>query len=443
MNRRRIAFCSILSLALLPALAQFASAENWPQWRGPTRDGISNETKLPATWSATKNIAWTAPLPGMGSSTPAVWGERIFVTSEDGDDVAVLCFSTAGKQLWKTNLGAGNARKRFMKEEANNASPSPSTDGKHVYAFFGTGDFVCCDLEGKIVWRFNAQERYGKFKIQHGIHITPVLDGDRLYLSLLHSGGWWVLALDKTNGKEAWKVRRESDATDEGEQAYASPVLWRDGKNEYLVVLGCDYCTAHSLKDGSEIWRVGDLNPQSPKEKYDRAYRIIATPAASPDLIVVPSARNGPVIGVKPDAKGMIKTGNAYERWRLIGKGGGSLSKTPDVPAPLIHDGLVYICRQYQKEPGALICTDAKTGKEVYYQSIHEARYRASPVYGDGKIYLAARDGIVTVVKAGTKFEELAVNKLPDQVTASPAIAGGRIYLRGFTTLYAISEGGK
>src|SRR5207249_3475922 len=123
--------------------------------------------------------------------------------------------------------------------------------------------------------------------------------------------------------------------------------------------------------------------------------------------------------------------------------GPGPLSKTPDVPAPLIHDGLVYLCRQYQREPGALICVDAKSGKELYYETIHAARYRASPVYADGKIYLAARDGFVTVVKAGPKFEVLSEIQMPDQIAASPAIADGRIYLRGFKALYAISEGGK
>jgi outer membrane protein assembly factor BamB len=119
------------------------------------------------------------------------------------------------------------------------------------------------------------------------------------------------------------------------------------------------------------------------------------------------------------------------------------MSKTPDVSAPLIHDGLVYICREYQREKGALICLDAKTGKEIYYESIHESRYRASPVIGDGKIYMAARDGVVTVIKAGPKFEVLGVNTLPDEITASPAIAHGRIYIRGFKGLYAVSEDGK
>jgi outer membrane protein assembly factor BamB len=426
-----------LSLLLTVSVAR---AENWPQWRGPNSNGVSGEKNLPAKWDLSRNLAWKAPLPGMGGATPIVWGDRIFVTSEDGADLALVCLNTAGKVLWKTNLGAAAGKKRFMREEANQASASPSTDGKHVYAFFGTGDFICCDFDGKIIWRFDAQERYGKFKIYHGVHITPLLEGDRLYWSLLHSNAWLVLALDKATGKEIWKVRRETDGTDECEQAYASPVLWRDGTNDQLVVLGCDYCTGHSLKDGAELWRVGDLNP---KDRYNRMFRIIATPAASKDVIVVPSARDGPLVGVKPSARGFVKMGGPFEQWRLKGAGPGPLSKTPDVPAPLIHDGLVYIVREYMREKGALICVDAKTGKQIYYESIFPDRYRASPVLADGKIYLASRSGMVTVVKAGSKFEVLATNQLDDQISASPAIANGRIYLRGFRTLYALSEDGK
>ena len=425
---------------LLLALAGTVRADDWPQWRGANLDGLSTEKNLPTKFSAKTNVVWAAKMPGMGGSTPAIWKDKIFVTSEDGDDVALLCLDRDGKQLWKTGLPMGLSKKRFMKDEANLASASPCTDGKHVYAFFGTGEFICCDFSGKINWKFNAQERYGKFQIQHGIHVTPLLYGDHIYWSLLHSNAWWVIALDKATGKEAWKVRRETDGTDECKEAYASPILWRDGKKEYLVVLGCDYCTAHKLGDGAEIWRLGDINP---KKTYHKAFRIIATPAAVSDVIVVPTARDGPVIAVKPDATGMVTTGSPFEQWRLRGEGPGPLSKTPDVPAPLIHNGLVYIVRQYQRESGALICIDLKTGKEMYYEPIHAARYRASPIYGDGKIYLAARDGTVTVVKAGPKFEVLAVNQLEDQIAASPAIADGRLYIRGFRALYAISQDGK
>src|SRR5438445_6893615 len=228
-----------------------ARAENWPQWRGPTDDGISNEINLPAEWSATKNIVWKLALPGMSGATPAVWNDRIFLTSQDGDDVVLMCIGTDGKERWKRKLTAGKSR---IRDEANLASPSPSTDGQHVYTFTGTGDFACFDFEGKEIWKFNAQDRYGKFRIQWGMHVTPLLHGDRLYLSLLHSGGWSVIAVDKATGKDVWKVKRNSDATDECEQSYASPSLWHKGKEEYLIIHGNDYATAHRLTDGSEIW---------------------------------------------------------------------------------------------------------------------------------------------------------------------------------------------
>jgi outer membrane protein assembly factor BamB len=404
-----------------------ARAENWPQWRGPNGDGISTETKVPTEWSGTTNIVWKLPLPGMSGATPIVWGERIFLTSEDGKDVVLMCVSTKGKELWRRKLGTG--KRRFRYDEANQASPSPSTDGKYVYAFAGTGDFACFDFKGKEIWRFNAQDRYGKFKIQHGMHVTPLLHGDRLYLALLHSGGWWVIALNKANGKEAWKVKRKSDATFECEQSYASPVLWRKGKDAYLVVHGNDYATAHSLKDGSEVWRLGDLNN---KDRYHATLRFVASPVATADLIVVPTAKGGPVVGVKPTAKGLIASGSASEQWRMP-KG------TPDVPSPLVHEGLVYLCG----ERGILTCMDAKTGKEHYKKRLHVERYRASPVYADGKIYLTARDGSITVVKAGPKFKLLATNELGDSITASPVFSNGRIYLRGFKALYAIGDEGK
>jgi outer membrane protein assembly factor BamB len=410
---------------VLCASVAVARAENWPQWRGPSNDGISTETNLPAEWSATKNIVWKLALPGMSGSTPAVWGNRIFLTSEDGNDVVLLCLSTEGRQLWKRQLSTG--KRWYREDEGNLASPSPSTDGQHVYTFTGVGDFACFDFEGKEIWKFNAQERYGKFKIMHGMHITPLLHGDRLYLSLLHSAGWWVLALDKGTGQEVWKVKRQSDARYECEQAYASPCLWHNGKDAYLVVHGNDYATAHSLKDGSEIWRLGDLNP---KNKYIASLRFVTSPVTTPDLIVVPTAKNGPVVGIKPEAEGLVTAGSSFEQWRRP-------RGTPDVPSPLVHEGLVYLCG----ERGLLTCLDAKTGQALYQdQRLHGARYRASPAYADGKIYCTARDGVISVIKAGPKFELLAANRLPDQIAASPAMSNGRIYLRGFNTLYAIGQ---
>jgi outer membrane protein assembly factor BamB len=420
---------SILSFTLLLCSTAVAAADNWPQWRGPDNDGICKEKGLPTEWGENKNAVWKLAMPGWGGSTPAIWGERMFFTSEDGDESSLLCVGTDGKLIWKKTIGQG--KRSFMRGEGNAASASPSTDGKHVWAFVATGEFACFDFDGNELWRFNAQERYGRFNIQHGLHTTPLLLGDRLYLVLLHLGGQWVIALDKATGQEVWKVNRPSDGRNEGLQAYASPILWHSGQESYLVVHGSDYTTAHSLKDGSEIWRLGDLN--NPGGRYDASLRLVATPVATSDLIVIPTAKNGPVVGLNPLAKGAITMGSPYELWRRP-------KNTPDVPSPLVHDGLVYLCG----ERGGLICMDAKTGKEHYNQErTHSALYRASPVYIDGKIYITARDGTFLVVKAGPKFELLATNKLPDQFTASPAISNGRIYLRGWKDLYAIGESAK
>jgi outer membrane protein assembly factor BamB len=404
------------------------AAADWPQWRGPENDGISQETGLPTEWDESKNIAWKLKMPGMAGSTPAVWGERIFLTSEDGDDLVLMCVDTGGKELWKTRLATG--RQRFMRGEGNNASPSPSTDGKHVWAYVGTGDLGCYDFGGKEVWKFNVQDRYGRFRIQHGMHNTPLLDGDRLYMQIIHSNSQLVLALDKATGKEIWKVTRQSDGRAENEHSYASPIIWRKGNDAFLVTHGNDYAIAHRLQDGSEVWRVGGLNP---KDRYRRDLRFVASPVATPELIVIPSAKDHGVVGLRPDAEGLVMPGSKYELWRRD-------RGTPDVPSPLVYNGLVYLCRE---NGGLLICLDAKTGREQYSQRIHNSIYRASPLAADGHVYLTARDGTVTVVKAGPTFERVAENRLADMFTASPAVSNGRIYLRGWNSLYAIGASGK
>lgn len=414
-----------VSVVGLVIVAASARADDWPQWRGEKHNGISRESPIPTTWGDGKNIAWKLPMPGRGGATPIIWKDRIFVTSGDGKDLVLLSISTDGKLIWKRTLGTAS-RVAIKGDEANESSASPSTDGKHVFAFVGSGDFACFDFDGKEIWKFNVQDRYGKFRILHGIHNTPLLHEDRLYLTLLHTNGHWVIALDKATGEEVWKVARKSDAQQESKDAYTSPTLWQDGKDAYLVVLGNDYTTAHSLKDGSEIWRVGDLNPKS---KYDGAFRIIASPVALPDLILTPTARGKQVVAIDPKATGFINPGGAGEKWR-------NPKGSPDVPSPLVHNGIVYLCG----ERGILICLDATTGKELYQQRLHEERYRASPVYVDGKIICTARDGTFSVIKAGPKFELVATNSLEDAFTASPAISNGRLYLRGFQNLYCIQE---
>ncbi len=385
---------------------------------------MSGETGLPTTWSKTEGVAWRLPLPGPAGSTPAVWKDRIFLTSADGQLLVLMCISTKGEELWKKTIAATNQAVRG--DEGNYASPSPSTDGKHVWVFMGSGELGCFTVDGSPVWLYNVQEKYGKFNIQFGMTSTPVLDEGRLYLQLIHSGGATVVALDALTGNEIWHQKRSSDATAECEHSYASPVIYRDAQRAFLLTHGADYIVAHQLNDGAEIFRCGGLNP---KGNYNQTLRLVASPLAVPGIIIVPSAKNGPVLAIEPTAKGDISHSKDGHLWTRE-------HNTPDVPSPLIHDDLLYLGR----EDGTLLCLEARTGKEVYQKRAHSDRHRASPVYADGKVYLTARDGTVTVVKTGREFEILAQNKMEESISASPAISGGRIYLRTFDALYAVGK---
>ena len=413
-----------ISVLLLLLILSFANAENWPHWRGPRKDGTSAATGLPVKWSKSENVLWRTALPGPAASTPVIWGDRIFLTSTAGEDLVLVSIGTNGKTIWQRKIASGN--RNVLGDEGNLAAPSPSTDGKYVWAFFGSGDLVCYDWNGKEVWKTNLQQRYGKFNLNFVMATSPILDGETLYLHLLHSDAALVLALDKKSGREIWKHQRVSDARDECEHSYASPFVYRDGKNEFLLVHGADYITAHNLKDGAEIWRCGDLNP---KERYNSSFRFVASPVAVPGLIVVPSAKNGPVLGLRPDGKGNITNQRQHYVWKL-------LAGTPDVPSPLIQGGIVYLCR----ENGDLVAIDAKTGQRLYQEHTHQSRHRASPAYGDGKVYVTSRNGVITVVKAGRTFEILGQNDLGEEISASPVISNGRLYIRTYKALYSIGK---
>ena len=419
-----------LAAASFLLLVATAGAENWPQWRGPMNNGISGETNLPVKWSQTENVAWRLALPGKGGSTPVIWGERIFLTSAAGDDLVLLCVGADGKEQWREKLSSGDRTVRT--DEGNTASNSPSTDGKHVWAMLADGTLGCYTVDGKEVWKFNVQDRYGKFKIQFGLTSTPVLDGGRLFLQLIHGDGnasteeALVVSLDAASGKELWKSGRVTGAHTENEHSYASPILYRDDKHEFLLTHGADFAIAHDLKDGHEIFRCGDLNPQG---TYHPTLRFVASPVANDGYIVLPTAKHQVVFCIKPDGSGDISEKNEHFHWRRE-------RDTTDVPSPLVVDGLVYMCR----ENGNLVCLDAKTGEEYYNERTTPDRHRASPVYADGKVYTAARNGKISVIKAGKEFELLSVNDMRESITSSPAISGGRIYLRTFDALYAVGK---
>ncbi len=407
-----------VTVSISPALA-----ENWPQWRGPKNDGHSGEKNVPTEWGADKNIAWKLPLPGQGSSTPCVWDDKIFVTSPDGDDIVLMCVGTDGTVKWKKPISA-TGKVVYKNEKANDASASCSCDGKHVWAFSGNGALVCFTMYGEQVWK-NDLQKYGEFKIQFGCHWTPVLYKGVLYTQVMHRNAQILVAFDAATGKELWKVNRPGYGKGESPDVYSSAFIWEGDGGPLLVAHGNDYCTGHKLADGSEVWRVAGLNPTS-----NGAWRFISCPLLSPDLIVVPSCKDGPTVAFNPvGAHGTIDPESKSELWRITP----SVIRTPDVVTPTRVGDIVYVSAD-----GPLAALDAKTGKLLYREAASKGIHRAHLVVADGNLYVTSTTGAIDVVQTGPAFKILATNTVPDILYASPAVSNGRIYLRGWKYLWAI-----
>lgn len=405
-------------------MAPCCHAENWPLWRGPQQNGISREQGLPLKWSATENIAWRLPLPGVAPSTPIVWDDKIFLTSTDreSEKILLLCISTTGAELWRRTIGQGESEQA---EKNNLASASPCTDGEHVWTFTGNGTVSCFDFSGKQKWQFHVEDRYEKVDMPWSMASSPTLDGKLLYIQLLHLNSSRVVAVDQSTGAEVWNVERPTDAQGKCMRSYATPIVYRDGQREYLLTQGQDYIVAHNLNDGRELWRCGNFHPRT---GYDPMMHMSSSPVVAEGIILVPSGNHGNFQALLPDGTGDITEKDKFRLWRDY--------ISPMRPSALIVDSLAYVLQ----ESGVLYCLEAKTGEQHYRRPVHRHTHHASPVYADGRIYFMARDGTVTVVKPGREFEVLATNTLDETMCASPSFSGGRIYLRSFDALYAIGK---
>ncbi len=398
------------------------SAENWPQWRGPNLNGVSNEKNLPLSWTPEENIAWKLSMPGLSGSTPIIWRDRIFLNVAEGDDLFLWCVDrTKGALLWKRPLGGGNVKMR----KQNMSSPSPVTDGKNVWVMTGTGILKSFDFAGKEIWSRDIQKEYGTFGLNWGYASSPLLFEDALYIPVLHGmktdDPSYVMRIDKKTGKTVWRVERPTDAIQESPDSYTTPALLRHGKNVEIVITGGDSVTGHDPATGKELWRANGLNPEN-----NPFYRIVASPIVYNDIIYAPT-RVKPLLAFKVGGRGDITTSHLL--W--------STQNGPDVPTPVTDGKYFYIVN----DRGIMWCLDARTGEEIYgQQRIKPGTYSASPVLADGKIYVTNEDGLTTVVKAGPKFEVLAENPLNDYCLSSPAISDGQIFLRTSNFLYCIGK---
>ena len=307
--------------------------------------------------------------------------------------------------------------------------------------FFGTGVLACYTKDGDEVWKFDVGDRFGKLDIQFGMTSTPVLDGDDLYMQLIHGRMKMddntrigkVIKLDKMTGKTIWEVDRATDAKFECKHSYASPFIYDDKSSKFLVVHGADCITGHDLSTGNEVWRFGLLNGPSENNSKptDPTFRFVASPCLSPatNSIIVPTAKEGPVIALKASAlKGDSSKNKESIAWNS--------ARTPDVSIPLIVDGLVYLL---QKD-GKLQCMELATRKELYLERTYSGQHRSSPMYADGHIYFGSNDGHFSVVRAGREFKLVSTMEMGEAITASAIVSNGTLYIRSYEALYAIKK---
>jgi outer membrane protein assembly factor BamB len=418
------------------------SAEDWPQWRGPSASGVSPERGLPTRWSDSENIAWKARIRGLGISSPIVSGDLVFVTSQAGSGVVrpgprlvqsgnpadagerALGASAAGDgpvvflvsafdrrtgaRRWEYELPA-EGELPPVHEKHNLASPSPASDGERVYAWFATGQIAAIDTAGKLVWKKHLGAEYGPFVINWGHGSSPVVHQGRLILLCYHEKTSYLLALDARTGAVRWKQDAPAGVT-----SYSTPLVVDAGARIEIVVNSSVGVSGHDFATGERVWH------------FDEDNRFpIPTPVAHDGIIYMSRGyRSSPFMAIRAGGSGNIAATRVV--WRVP-------SGAPYISSPVEYDGLLYMTG----DVGVLTLADAKTGERVYQERVGGV-YTASPVAADGKVYLVSEDGETIVLGAGRTPTVLARNKLSARQLASPAIAGGRLFIRADDVLYAI-----
>ncbi len=416
---KRVAIAAVMVSSTVAAL----SAENWPQWRGPSLNGVSAEKNLPVQWSATENVAWTLAVPSRSGATPIVWENHIFlnVALQDATgDLELWAIDRAtGAVRWKRPLGGGNNRQR----KQNMSTPSPVTDGSHVWVMTGTGILKAFDFTGVEVWTRDIQQDYGRFGLNWGYASSPLLHDGALYVQVLHGmktdDPSYLLRIDAASGKTAWKVERLTDAIQESPDAYTTPTLLQhDGMTE-IVVTGGDVVTGHDPATGRERWRAAGLNPRNIP-----SYRIVASPLIAGGLVIAPT-RERPMLALKPGGRGDVTA--THRVW--------SFDLGPDVPTPVSDGTLLYVVR----DNGTVHALDLTTGAIVWGPArLRPGTYSASPTLADGRIYITSEEGVTSVFAAGPKFELIAENVVDEYTLSSIAVSQGQLFLRTDKHLFAI-----
>ena len=388
-------------------------AKYWSRWRGPSGQGLVKSGKYTDKWSPTEHVKWKTAVPGRGHSSPIVWGDRIFLTTEydDGARLSMLAFNrTTGKQLWETFVPTKGVEHVYPKN--SRASATAVTDGTLVYASFGTHGLAAFDFTGKMVWH----NPVGRLANTHGSAGSPILYKDRIFIYQDHKGteetGAFVGAFDKKTGKQIWKTPRVETV------GWGTPIVVRVGDHDELVVSSQRKVYGYDPESGKELWTVSGLG-----------FEVIPTPVVADGLILCSSGRQGPTIAIRPGGRGDVTS--THVAW-MSPKG------SPFIPSGIVVDGVLYLVNDIQS---VLTAHEVKTGEVLYQGRLGVAKkegFSASPIAFDGKVFFTNDDGETFVLKAGREFNLLHVNQLGEQTLASPALVDGKWYFRTASSLLAI-----
>jgi outer membrane protein assembly factor BamB len=411
-------------IAFLGGSQLVAATENWPQWRGPLGTNVAPDGDYPVKFSGTDGVAWTVQLPGKGTSTPAVWGDRIFLTCAiDGQD-GVLCFDLNGKELWRKQLGRERPGKH---RNGSGSNPSPVTDGKHVVVYFKSGTLASFTPEGKEEWKFNVQDKFGEDTLWWDLGTSLVIADGRAILAVIQGGEAYLAALNLDSGDTAWFTPRQYECPEECDNSYSTPQVVNVGGKNVIVTWGADHLTGHDARTGKLLWECGGFNPQN-----EANWRTIASPTVSDGVAVVPYGRGSYLAGVRVDGAGDVT--KTHRLWENSERG-----QSTDVPSPIIEGGKIYVLN----DTGKITCLDLQTGKERWSAELpkNRAKFYASPVLAGDKLYCVREDGAAFVGQVSDDgFKQLAENDLGEHVIATPVPIRSGLLVRGEEHLFRIGK---
>lgn len=381
----------------------------WPRWRGPSGQGLVDGAGYTDRWSATENVIWRSTVPGSGNSSPIVWADRVFLTTarDGGRRLYMLAYRISdGALLWETEVAPGSAERVHSKN--GHASATPVTDGERVYASLGGRGLVALDLDGNVLWHTEI----GQVANYHGPAGSPLLYGDRLIIYQDQKGGAFVAAYDTATGAEVWRTDRDATV------GWGTPVVIRVAGRDELIVSSQHTVIAYNPDSGGELWRCGG-----------NRFEVIPTPVVAAGLVFCTSGRAGPTLAIRPGGSGDVT--ETHVAWSTP-------RGSPFVPSPIVVGDYLYTINDMSS---VVTCFEAATGELMWQERLGRPLregFSASPVAVDGKVFFTNDNGTTFVVRAGPEFELLHTNDIGARTLASPALVGGRWYIRTEVELLAV-----